>query len=162
MNKFISISILLLSLCSCVSTNNIVELDCEEKKAIIGKPPSWRMGLKTQHIINRKTGEYYKYDKFTEKLKLLTGVGTNEEGWKYKIQSVVVGNKWKKQEIIEGLSSKYSSLKNKYKSYFEVDLNTLRYSEIGYEYEYNWEVSSNYEGICSFKKPKTTEILDKK
>lgn len=157
MNKFISISILSFFLCSCVSTNNIVELDCEEKKVIIGKPPFWRAGLKTQYIINRKTGEYYGYDKFTEKLKLSTGVGTNEEGWKYKIQSVVIGNKWKKQEIIEGLSSK-----DKYKSYFEVNLNTLRYSEIGYEYEYNWEVSSNYEGICSFKKPKTTEILDKK
>ena len=161
MNKFISISILSFSLCSCVSTNNIIELDCEEKKAIIGKP-SWGTGLKTQYIINRITGEYYEYDEFTEKLELLTGVGTNDEGWKYKIQSVVSGNKWKKQEIIEGLSQKYSSLANKYKSYFEIDLNTLRYSEIGYEYEYNWEATRHYEGICSFKKPKTTEILDKK
>lgn len=156
MNKFISILILSFSLCSCVSTNNIVELDCEEKKAIIGKP-SWGMGLKTQYIINRKTGEYYEYDEFTEKLKLLTGEGINEEGWKYKIKSAVAGNKWKTQSIIEGLSSR-----DKYKGYFEVDLNTLRYSQINYEYEYNWEVSSKYEGVCSYKKPKATEILDKK
>lgn len=161
MNKFISISILSFSLCSCVSTNNIVELNCEEKKAIIGKP-SWGAGLKTQYIINKKTGEYYEYDEFTEKLKLLTGVERNEEGIKYKTQSVIVGNKWKKQEISEGYKSKYPSLKDKYKNYFEVDLNTFRYSDFSYEYEDNWEVSRNYEGICSFKKPKTTEILDKK
>jgi hypothetical protein len=158
MNKFISILILSFSLCSCVSTSNIVELNCEEKKVLIGKP-SPSMGLKTQsqYIINRKTGVYYEYDEFTEKLKPLTGEGTTEEGWKYIIKSVVVDNKWKKQEIIQELSAK-----DKYKSYFEVDLNTLRYSEINYYYEYIWELSSHYEGVCSFKKPKTTELLDKK
>lgn len=156
MNKLISISIVLFSLCSCVSTSNIIELDCEGKKVVFGNP-SFGVGSKAQYIINRKTGTYYEYDKFTEKLKPLTGEGTNEMGWKYMIKSVVADKKWKKQEIIEGLSSG-----DKGKSYLEVDLNNLRYLERNYNYAYNWEEVWSVEGVCSLKKPKTTEILNEK
>lgn len=156
MNKFILIPILLFILCGCSSANNIIEIDCEGNKVVFGDP-SFGVGFKSQYIINRKTGEYYEYDEFTEKLKLLTGKGENEEGWKYTIKSVVVDKKWKKQEIVEGLS-----LKDKGKSYLEIDLNTLRYSETNYDYAYNWEKVWSVEGICRFKKPKTTEILNEK
>ena len=149
----------LISLSGCSSDNHIKELDCISKKVVFGKP-AFGIGAKSQYIINQKTGEFYDYDEFAEKLKPLTGSGTTEGGWKYMIKSTIVDKKWKKQEIIEGLTLEDGS-KDKGKSYFEIDLNTMNYSETNYNYGYNWEKVWVVEGACSWKQPKTTKILNK-
>ena len=145
----------LILLSSCLSDNQIKELDCIGKNVVFGKYP-FGIGAKSQYIINQTTGELYEYDEFAEKLKPLTGSGTSEYGWKYIIKSTIVDRKWKKQEITEGLG-----LQHKEKSYFEINLDIMSYSETYYNYEYNWEKVWVVEGTCSWKKPKTTKILNK-
>ena len=127
MTKNIYIPFLLILLSGCLSDNHIKELDCISKKVVFGKPVG--IEAKSQYIINQKTGEFYEYDEFAEKLKPLTGSGTNEYGWKYMIKSTIVDKKWKKQEIIEGLT-----LNDKGKSMEKEEVQKMREKQGGQSY----------------------------
>jgi len=155
MTKNIYIPFLLVLLSGCLSDNHIKELSCIGKKVVFGKP-AFGIGAKSQYILNQKTGELYVYDEFFEKLKPLTGSGTSEYGWKYMIKSTIVDKKLKKQEVIEGLT-----LEDRGKSDFEINLDTMNYSETNYYYNNNWEKVWVVKGTCNWEKPKTTKIWSK-
>lgn len=145
--------IALLSMAGCFYGSDIKELECVTKKVLTGNP-SFSIGTKSEYIINKNTGEYYVYDEFTEGLKKLEGSGKDDEyGWEYSIKSTIAGNKWKKSEVVTNPISK-----DKGKSYTEIDLNSMVFTETNYEYDVSWNKVHSVNGICRWKKPKTTKL----
>ena len=139
----------LLGLAGCMGSP-IKELTCTYTKGK-GGIDAVKLGHKESYIINIKTGEYYQYDEFSERLTPFW-MGPGLPGVTVQDQSAVVNGKWKSKSIYTPSPPDGPTVVTTI-----IDLQTLQATN---ELVSGFWPKSNYlhEGTCKWTRPKTTKI----
>jgi hypothetical protein len=147
--KLFVLIFLVLTASGCNFLNPIKQVECKITKILSGKP-SYNIGQKKGWIFNDRTGVFYIYDNFTEKLRL-PQKDEEENGWIFNTKSTIINDKWKKEEI-----GTYLKDGRKAKTYVEINLKTMTMEFSKFTYGLGWEKTWGVSGVCEWKKPKTT------